>query len=320
LARQKQQFVRLLFSPDRALDFQAVLQHHKKEVFSMNFVVFRNKPGFSFIILFAAFLFIASITIGTVRSSASSSANSQTEKTDVSVDDLKNFSKDEKSGRMSLKSVSHSEENIADSPIFDQFNAWLSSYSDGNFTEAADQLEIGKKLAIKRQHLLKQLIETNPRLALEKSIPAAAFKHLPAEIAEHSEKRVSAHGDFMVYVLEGNDHHTKEMTESRIERFVVIGDDRYEAFVYGRRESMPTKMNIPLQGIIIGDQIALDESPARKIDDSENTAEDFQSKKEGITAEIGGKIVRLSGKTELDDFMRETNRMGIENRTGTPER
>ncbi len=80
---------------------------------------------------------------------------------------------------------------------------------------------------------------------------------------------------------------------SRTERAVVIGESRYKAAVYGRRMTMTTKMDIPLQGIVIDDTMAVDESPARVLD------------KEASKAEIGGREMSFSSEAEMDNFIAE---------------
>src|SRR5215203_7381270 len=89
---------------------------------------------------------------------------------------------------------------IADSPIFDEFNAWVDSYVNNGFKANSEQADSGGELAAKRKQLLKQLSVLDPQAALEKAIPAETFNRLPANIAANSEKRVSAYGDFLVYV------------------------------------------------------------------------------------------------------------------------
>ena len=53
----------------------------------------------------------------------------------------------------------------------------------------------------------------------------------------------------------------RETRQFRTEREVVFADTRFKAFVSGRREAMTTKLNIPLQGVVIDGVMAVDESP-----------------------------------------------------------
>ncbi len=283
----------------------------------MNFVVLRNKLGFSFIIFAAAFLFITSLAVGGIVSSASSHFQQhnpdQTENTGNSKANAQNPSHPQGSGRMTLQRVAdssnHSVDDAAVSPIFDEFNNWVEERQSENFAANDAQLETGVKLAIERERALKQLMTTNPRLAIEQSIAPETRKRLPREIAAHTEKPVSAYGDLMVYVVEGFDRENERMSHARVERFVVINDKRYEAFVYGRRETMTTKLNIPIRGIIVGDRIALDESPARRIESGVDFKAGGQaggkSGDETVRAEIGGEVVSLSSEAELNALVNE---------------
>jgi hypothetical protein len=280
----------------------------------MYFVNNRKKLSFSFLTFIIVLLSIVLITFGTISSSANSAAHEKKQEEKSSASDLQGkqiFSSPKETERFSLLKnnittffngnnigqtslISHSsqsEENaIADSPVFDQFNAWISSYISNGLTTNSEQMNLGEDLAVKRKQLLKELIQLNPKAALEKAIPAEIFNRLPSFITENSEKRVSAYGDFNVYILDERDHLTGKMTGSRIEREVIIGDSRYKAFVYGRREAMTTKLNIPLQGIVIDDIMVVDESPVRKIDSAEyaeRAVDESALGADGIAVEVG---------------------------------
>lgn len=197
---------------------------------------------------------------------------------------------------------------ISDSPVFAEFDAWIKQYSKGNPVSDAKQMQAGDNLVVKRQALLKELIQIDPKAALEHSISTEEYNRLPLFITKNLERRFSAYGDFFVYVLDEENPSTGEMTGSRTEREAVFGNDRYKAVVYGRREAMTSKLDIPLQGIILDDTAVLDESPLRKIEPADYAARDIDSARlgeDGAAAEVGGKPVYFSGESELDDYVRE---------------
>lgn len=197
---------------------------------------------------------------------------------------------------------------ISDSPVFAEFDAWIKQYSKGSPVSDAKQMQAGDNLVVKRQALLKELIQIDPKAALEHSISTEEYNRLPLFITKNLERRFSAYGDFLVYIIDEENPLTGEMTGSRTEREAVFGSDRYKAVVYGRREAMTSKLDIPLQGIILDDTAVLDESPLQKIEPADYALRNIDSARlgeDGAAAEVGGKPVYFSGEWELDDFVRE---------------
>ena len=197
---------------------------------------------------------------------------------------------------------------LSDSPVFAEFTAWIEQYRNGNFKNEAEHNQIGENLAVKRKEIFKELIRLDPKKALELSISAEILNQLPASVTQHLEKYINANGDFLVYVLDEIDRSTGKMTGSRTERETVFGNLRYEAFVYGRRETMTTKQDIPLQGIVLDNLMAVDENPARKIQpfEYESRGVDLSKVSEyGIVAEVGGKIIYFSNEIGFENFVNE---------------
>ncbi len=262
----------------------------------MYFINFRKKFTFLFLAFTIVLVSIISITFGTIGSAAFSNGNQE---------------------RQQAKQA----EELADSSVFDEFNSLVDSYvktaGRNTFKSSDEQINRGANLAIKRRELLKQLMIADPKAALARAIPAEDFDKLPSFITENSEKRISAEGDFLVYAIEGNNQLSenasgkrgvKQQNGSRIERTVVIGEARYKAIVYGRRQTMTTKLDIPLQGIVVDDVMAVDETPARVINSAEYADQAARVNapvlEDGETAaEIGGKAIRFSGQAGLDAFV-----------------
>ncbi|HEX8286489.1 MAG TPA: hypothetical protein VF556_00750 [Pyrinomonadaceae bacterium] len=188
---------------------------------------------------------------------------------------------------------------LNNSPVWEEFNILVEQFSDKNLVDENEFKNRAENLAAKRSEILKELIQFDPKLALEKSISVEKYNFLPSFVTKHLEKRFSVTGDFHVYAVHKIDQSTGKINGSLTRREVVVGDSRYEAFVYGRREAMTTKLNIPLQGIIIDGIMAVDENFTRKVDSFEyKTRKTIKSKFDdgGIAAEVGGKIAfsRLS--------------------------
>src|SRR6185436_17380709 len=103
----------------------------------------------------------------------------------------------------------------------------------------------------------KKLIVSNPEQALQQTLPFALRQKLPAEFAPYLEKRVSGRGVYNVMYAtpppgSGDVH---------LLRTVTVGDQTYQAFVYGKRFGRDRKENVAMHGVAIGEYMALDESP-----------------------------------------------------------
>jgi hypothetical protein len=198
---------------------------------------------------------------------------------------------------------------LADSPAFAKFESWVKEHADGNYNDKSEHTQLGEQLAVERQEVFNQLITLDAQAALAKALPADVLQQLPASVSEKTERRISAHGDFLVYVLDEMNQATGELTGSRTERMVKIGDERYKAAVYGRREAMTTKLDIPLSGVVVGEWMIVDESPARLLSAEERAArtdaETVASEQSAVAAEIGGRIVGFSSQAEFAEFVAE---------------
>ncbi len=282
----------------------------------MHFVRRRQKFNFSFLTLTIILLSLVSIIFGTIVSSANSDIDEerQVKKSFSSApfsfltNAVTSFLSGKIAGQTALDSQPNQTEKTIDSLAFTEFDNWINSYINNSFRADGEQIAVGKNLADKRLQALLELMHVNPQAALEKAIPAETFNRLPSYITENSEKRISVNGDFIIYIIEEINPLTGENTGSRIERQVVIGDSKYRAIVYGRREAMTSKLNIPLQGIVIGDTILVDENFARTLDSteySERGVNRLTLGENGVAAEVGGKIIYFSNQAEFGKFVNE---------------
>lgn len=140
----------------------------------------------------------------------------------------------------------------------------------------------GLQLARRRYDQMSDLIQSNPRRALELALPDAVRATLPAQIADWVEERVAGRGDFEVLCAIPEPGHETEVRSIR--RYAAFGDRRFNAFVYGRRANQPTLRDVSLHGIALGDNLALDESPVREMAPTE-TAVALASQPQAVCAE-----------------------------------
>jgi hypothetical protein len=196
-----------------------------------------------------------------------------------------------------------STEKIKDPTIFDEFDFWVTQYLNGYLSE--EHLSKGQRLVSERREVLKKLIKINPQAAIERAISLQIYYRLPIEITGHLEKRVSAEGDFIVQVFDEIETSPENLEAHQIRREVVIGDAKYNAFVYGRKTAMTTKFGTPLGGIILDDWMAVDENSVRKLEKSEYASRNVDEKKlagKEIAAEIMGEIRYFSNQQEFDQY------------------
>ena len=112
---------------------------------------------------------------------------------------------------------------------------------------------------------------------------------------------INATGDFLVTYVDG-------YNGSYIEREVKINGVVYKATVSNRRAQMTTKLNIPLQGVVYGNTIILDDNPGRIINASEYAALGVEINKlsgESLVAQVGGKVLYFSSIFEYSKFINE---------------
>jgi hypothetical protein len=198
-----------------------------------------------------------------------------------------------------------SEQSI-ETGVFAQFDNWVERYSSGNFADESEFIQAGESIALRRRELFKQLIRTNPRAAIDKAVSLEIQKGLPSIIARFLEKSVSANGNFNVIAIDDLDSANVRGHNHQIEREVVFDDSRYQAFVYGRKSSMTTKLNIPIRGVVLEDLIAVAENSVKKIETADFVAQGVETAKlgeNGVVCEVGGKVRYFSDQNELDKYV-----------------
>jgi hypothetical protein len=191
----------------------------------------------------------------------------------------------------------------AESKIFSEFDEWIRDYSEGNFANESEFIRNGEAIARNRRESFKELIRMNPRKAIETAISEETQKRLPVSITQFLEERISATGDFNVVAIDRLDE-----SNNQVEREFVANGERYKAFVYGRKTSMTTKLEIGLGGVVLDDLMAVDEDSARVLSSNEIAARNIsvdKFNKEKVFAEVGGKIVSFANKAKFDEYARD---------------
>ncbi|HEY0169736.1 MAG TPA: Calx-beta domain-containing protein, partial [Pyrinomonadaceae bacterium] len=157
-----------------------------------------------------------------------------------------------------------------------EFEAWAHAHLSGVSPKHSESR--GEELALRRRARLAELIARDPESALRAAVSPDVRARLPARVARHLEEEVGGRGDLLVAVSDVFDPSTRAFKRGRTDRLAVVNGRTYRAHVYGRRALMPSKKNIPLHGVAVDGELALDESP---LDASLSEAESRSSWTEG---------------------------------------
>ena len=170
------------------------------------------------------------------------------------------------------------------------FDGWLTAWRRAEAGQQTTLTAAGRELAMARRTALKRLIETDPQLALERAIPEGFRAEMPAEVRACLEERIDGRGTFEVQISCGDN-------ETRTDRAVVIGDQRYAAYTFGRRDQQTTKFGVPLHGMAIDGAVALAPLPYRELDPMEKAQRGFDP--EQIVVLVGDRTVTPNSSADL---------------------
>ena len=185
------------------------------------------------------------------------------------------------------------------------FQEWSRRFVAGTEPERQSLHEQGKELAVQRRKEFEQLIKTDPRAALERTVPDEVRRQLPADIQAQLEQRVSGQGFFGVLIADNPEAGRREVT-----REVILDHRRYEAYVYGRRFSQVTREREKFWGVAIGSSLAVHENPVRPLSVAESAGLDARGNcpVSGLPvtthgapafAEVAGRIEKFCGAGHL---------------------
>ena len=156
------------------------------------------------------------------------------------------------------------------SPPVKAFREWFEAYSA---KLDAESLALGKAYAKEHTKEIQRLIFEDPQLAIESAVPMVVRQKLPKEILMLLEDRVRVRGDYEVYgnaPLEG-----QEATMEPYTRTVTTKDGKtWNAHVYGKRQWQRSTANASLNGVAVGREMAVSDSPLRVLEVGEVPVDD----------------------------------------------
>src|SRR5258705_11011120 len=154
-----------------------------------------------------------------------------------------------------------------------RFDAWTDTFlKTPEQNRADDQASKGVELARDRRTELARLIKNDPKAALEAAVPMAVRQRLPKAIQDQLEERVSGRGFYGVLIATDFERGTND-----VRREVILNNQSYQAYVYGKRRAQTTQHKVPLWGIAVPNQenpgapklLAVSEEPVRPIEPGE---------------------------------------------------
>ncbi|HEY0051343.1 MAG TPA: FG-GAP-like repeat-containing protein, partial [Pyrinomonadaceae bacterium] len=209
-----------------------------------------------------------------------------------------------------LQTAVGGKENKAGEPdnlqIFAEFNRWIERHLERDFPSGDEHLRLGTSLAAKRRLAMTDLIRTDPERALSFAVAEELIQRLPSAVSANLEKHINDRGDFTVLVFD--EDFAGAAASHRTERRVKIGNISYRAFVYGRKQTMTTKNDIPVRGIVLDSLMAVAENPVRKLDASEYDLRNVDIERlsaDGVAAQVGGEIIYFADEREFVNFETE---------------
>jgi len=142
----------------------------------------------------------------------------------------------------------------------------------------------GVQIATARREALRGLIVNDPARALALAAPTGVQRAMPESIKPLLEERVSGRGSLDVFgaLPEAGKEHLVTPTF----RKAGLDGRTYDAFVYGRRLGEPTRLNVALNGVVVDNLFAVNESPLRLLD-PEEAASRLPSPEEAVCAVSG---------------------------------
>ncbi|MBI3881143.1 MAG: PKD domain-containing protein [Verrucomicrobia bacterium] len=150
---------------------------------------------------------------------------------------------------------------------FAAFKDWVKRNAAATGAERAAMEDEGVRLATKRRSELTKLIQADPQRALALAVPDFVRTEMPAAVAALLETPISGRGDLTV--MAAFPEPGQPAVRPANSRYATLDGQTYNAYVFGRRLGHPTRWNLPLNGIAIGSNAALDDSPVRVLSAAE---------------------------------------------------
>ena len=195
-------------------------------------------------------------------------------------------------------------------PAFKRFGEWVAARKAGRAEVAR-----GIVLAKERQEVLAHLIRTDPEAALSLAVPQVDRHGLPEAILPFLGSWVNTYADVEAVHFCLDPSHLGGF----IRHTVILPDGRrLKASLYGKRYKLPTMKGLAIRGIAVGDIVAVDENPVRRLGETELRGREIEG---SVAVEIADAIYefpREEGVFAFERRVREAERRAGRNRVRYP--
>ena len=148
-------------------------------------------------------------------------------------------------------------------PEFAAFTDWSHRYASASDAAAKAALETeGVTLARARLIAMADLVQSDPRRALELAMPFAVRKAMPPNVRALLEEQINARGDLRVAGVLPVDPSSRALPP--VLRSATINGEEYRVYTFGRGNEFVTRDNVPLNGIAVPASAAT-RSPANEL-------------------------------------------------------
>lgn len=181
-------------------------------------------------------------------------------------------------------------------PALARFAEWQARFSAADPARRGSLTAEGLGLTQARREALRQFIRENPEQALACALTTRVRNELPAAFAGLLEERVR--GVATIRVQQGA---TAGVSADGLARTVTLADGRVlAAHVYGERLVDQDVVGVPVHGIVIGDTMAVAESPVQFLEVEDVPAAQRQPGR--LAAAVGADIRQFDSAAERDRF------------------
>ncbi len=169
-------------------------------------------------------------------------------------------------------------------PQFAAFQRWTARYLNADATTKPALESEGVQLATARREALHEVISNDPERAIALAVPYGVARELPEAVRSLMETRVNGRGSIDVF---GAMARQGSALQGRpVFRKATIGDQTFDAFVYGQRLAHRTRSDVRINGVALDNQLAVSESPLRVLDTTE-TAERLPAASDSVCSVSG---------------------------------
>lgn len=149
------------------------------------------------------------------------------------------------------------------------FDDWTRRYLAADAAGRRELEAVGRELALSRRAWMKEVIQSDPELALLRAVPMVVRQELPPGIQALLERRVAARGVLRSYWA-APDPEPAEAGPPVLRYAELENGETLRAHVYGRRaQAVGWTMDASLNGVALDGHFAVNESPIRRLEPGE---------------------------------------------------